>query len=940
MALSPKSVVLMLLLLFPLALHSQPANQMGVIRGEVKDPSGAVVPGAKVTVAGRTQVRETETHSDGRFSIRTSPGSYTIRISAKGFAPSWTGVELSQGAVKDVMIPLEIAIQRQSVTVMASVKSVNINPDQNANALIFRGKDLNALSDDPNELQSELQQLASAAAGPNGGQIYVDGFAGGRLPPKSSILEIRVNQNPFSSEYDKIGYGRVEIITKPGTQKFHGTLTAYGNSSNLNSANPIVSVQPDYYLYSYSGDVTGPLGKNASFTMSAYKMVKHDQNIVDAIDPQNTSAKVLEAVPSPSTIVMVSPRIDFQVGKHTLTLRDYYYLSEQNGAGVGALNLASQAVNTRFQQNTFQFGDTWMVSPKLLNELHLEWRRLINSEDAVSKAPMVMVSGAFVSGGNLSGVVHDSQNIFELQNYGTATVGNHTLRFGIRARGYTDANYSTAGSNGLYTFSSLAAYQAQAPSQYAATVINNPVAKVFMADGSAFFQDDWRIRPNLMIGLGIRYEVQNWLKNHTDWAPRLALAWSPGKPSSGEGKTVIRAGYGWFYDRFTVPSVFSSSSGAPYLMQVLHDDRVNQQSYVVNSPGFFNPYIPANHNQITSSPSAVPSYHSLDSKLRSALNMQAGVGVDRQFTKAFTANITYLFTQGVHQFFSNNVTAPAFNTATYSVTGPVPSAYNYQYQSGGFFKQHQVIGTVNIQARQFILNGSYVFNVANSDTQGIDSFVSVPENPGFDYGRASFGVRHRFTVLQSYTAPYGFVISSLLTGQSGTPFNITTGSDLTGNNQFNARPGYGVCGAPGVVSTRYGCLDPNPAGKGERIVPFGVGMGPSNLLLDMRLSKTIGIGPRTKVESAGTTFSGEDGVSDRGLSGKGASILLNTNAPRRFNLTFSVGASNVLNIVNWGTPNGVLGSPLFHQSQSLAGGAYENPTPGNRAFILQTNFSF
>jgi hypothetical protein len=361
---------------------------------------------------------------------------------------------------------------------------------------------------------------------------------------------------------------------------------------------------------------------------------------------------------------------------------------------------------------------------------------------------------------------------------------------------------------------------------------------------------------------------------------------------------------------------------------------------VVNNPGFFNPNVPATQNQIKASPSAVPSYHTVDSKFRAALNMQAGVGVDRQFTKAFTTNLTYLFTQGVHQYLSNNVTAPAFNTATYSVAGPAPSVYNYQYQSGGFFKQHQVVGTANIQTGKLIVNGSYAFNVAKSDTQGLDYFASVPQNPGYDYGRASFGVRHRFTVLQSYTAPFGFVIASLFTGQSGTPFNVITGSDLTGNNQFNARPGYGVCGAAGVISTKYGCLDPNPAGKGERIVPFGIGMGPTNLLLDLRVSKTFGIGPRMKVESAGSTLAGDNGVGDRGLGGQGASILLNANAPRRYNLTFVVGGSNVLNIVNWGTPNGVLNSPLFNQSQSLAGGAFANPTPGNRAIIFQTNLSF
>jgi len=110
--------------------------------------------------------------------------------------------------------------------------------------------------------------------------------------------------------------------------------------------------------------------------------------------------------------------------------------------------------------------------------------------------------------------------------------------------------------------------------------------------------------------------------------------------------------------------------------------------------------------------------------------------------------------------------------------------------------------------------------------------------------------------------------------------------------------------------------------------------------LDVRVSKTFGIGPKMTVESAGTTLAGESGVGDRGLSGNGGSILLNANAPRRYNLTFVVGGSNVLNIVNWGTPNGVLNSPLFNQSQSLAGGAFANPTPGNRAIVFQTNLTF
>jgi opacity protein-like surface antigen len=911
------------------ALPRPAAAQMGVLRGEVVDPSGAVVPKAQIKLLHRSEVKQTQSSAEGRYTIQTeAPRTYTIKVYAKGFAPlTLEGISLAAGHVKELNLPLEIAADREVVTVTAQANKVGVNPDQNSSSLVFKGADLNALSDNPDELQAELQQLAGAAAGPNGGEIYIDGFAGGQLPPKSSILEIRVNQNPFSSEFDRIGYGRIEVITKPGSEKLHGSMAGYGNTSATNSPNPLLSQQPDYDLYSYSGFVSGPLGKNASFFFSGVYVKKQSQNIVDAVNPQDTTASIKQAVPDPSSVTVLNPRFDVQVGKHMLTFRDYFYKSSESGAGVGALNLPQQAMSVKDEENTFQFGDTFVVGPRLLNELHLEWRHARTNQTPSSLLPTIVVSGAFMDGGNNAGVLQDHLEVFELQDYATATAGNHTLRFGIRARANLDTNLSTAGSNGTYVFSSVAAYQASQPTQYSATVINNPVARTLVLDGAAFFQDDWRIKPNFMLGLGVRYEDQNWIHDHNNWAPRLALAWSPGRPSSSPARTVIRAGYGWFYDPFTVPSSFSAFGGAPYIIQTLHDNQINQQSYVVTNPS-------------SSTPVTVPSYHTIDQHFKTALNMQAGAGVDQQLTSKWTANITYLFTQGVHQYMSNNVTAPAFNPATYTVTGATPTAYNYQFQSGGVFKQHQIVFTSSVQTRRFVLNGAYTFNIAKSDTDGVYSFPSVAQNPGLDFGRATFGVRHRVTLMNSYTAPWGFVFSSLLTAQAGTPYNLTTGYDLTGNNQFNSRPAYGVCGAPGVVSTRYGCLDTNPSGKGERIVPFGVGLGPANALLDARVSKTFGIGPRMQTESGGDTFSGGDDVSDRGLSSGGAAIKLNAGAPRRYTLTLVAGASNVLNIVNLAPPNGVLISPIFGKSQSLAGGAFQNPTPGNRAIIFQMNLSF
>ena len=255
------------LFLSVVALPTHAVAQTGTLHGVVQDPSGAVVPNATVSAVsltgGGAQPLQTTFAADGQYTFRSiAPGSYTITATAKGFAPlTIPSLTVAAGQAKELNLPLAIAVEQQEVTVDAQSQSVSINPDQNSNAVVIKGSALDALSDDPTELQNELQALAGPAAGPNGGQIYIDGFEGGQIPPKSAILEIRVNQNPFSAEYDRIGYGRIEIITKPGSQKFKGSINSFGNDSALNSGNPLITQQPSYYLYSYSGNISGPITK-------------------------------------------------------------------------------------------------------------------------------------------------------------------------------------------------------------------------------------------------------------------------------------------------------------------------------------------------------------------------------------------------------------------------------------------------------------------------------------------------------------------------------------------------------------------------------------------------------------------------------------------------------------------------------------------------------
>jgi Carboxypeptidase regulatory-like domain len=935
-----RSLFFWLTLLFVITVSAE-GQTVGGLRGQVLDPSGATVPGSSVALTAGKNVYTTKSGQDGIYTFREVPsGLYTLTVSADGFATSTrNNVPIVAGQTRQMDVSIKIAEQQQDVTVTERTNGVSVNPDENGGAIVLNGSDLDALSDDPDQLQNELQALAGPAAGPNGGQIYIDGFEGGQLPPKSSIREIRINQNPFSAEFNRIGYGRIEILTKPGSDKFSGHISSFGSTSALNTANPLVQEQPSYYLVSGQGDVNGPLSKSASAFFNAFYLQRQNQTIINAVNPNDTTTIIQQALPNPSSFLYLNPRVDLQLGKsNTLTIRESFSRSVATANGPGGLSLAEQAFNSNGIQNGLQIGDSVVVNSHLINETRFLWQRIRNSQTPDFLTPTVTVQGAFITGGSNSSVVQDHQDVFELQNYSTATAGLHTMRFGGRLHAIRDANYSTSGENGNYLFQSIDHYLAGTPDQYHVTVVNNPLARAILFDGALFFQDDWRVKPNLTLSAGLRFEGQNWIHDHADWGPRLAFAWAPGHTGKGPAKTVVRAGYGWFYDRFNVPGSLNSPGATPYVIQTIHQNGVNQQSYVVNNPDFYNPNVPVLPEQGGGS-TGTPNFYSIDPHFHAALNMQGGVGVDRQVGKA-TFNATYLFTRGIHQYLTNNVTAPTFNPATYTVTGPLPNAYDYQFQSGGVFNQQQIITTANLRFRRISLTSSYTYSHANSDTQGANYFPSVAQNPGFDYGRASFGIHNRVFLLTTYTAPHGVIVAPLLSAQSGTPYNISIGSDLTGNNQFNARPTFGTCGAADVVSTPFGCLDSNPTGKGETIVPFNLGTGPANVIFHMRVSKVIGIGPK-KEGSSGAGGPGQNtSVSGRGLSGGSAGPKLDATVPRKYSLTLVAVALNLFNIVNRGPENGVMNSSLFGQSQTLAGGPYGSPTPGNRTIFFSANFSF
>ena len=251
------------------------------------------------------------------------------------------------------------------------------------------------------------------------------------------------------------------------------------------------------------------------------------------------------------------------------------------------------------------------------------------------------------------------------------------------------------------------------------------------------------------------------------------------------------------------------------------------------------------------------------------------------------------------------------------------------------YRENQIIATANARLKKFSLFSFYTYSNAKSDTSGFSSFSMNAHDPGQDYARMEFAVTNRFLILGDVNLPYQISLAPFFVYNSGTPYNITTGSDLTANNQFNSRPAYAPAAdcvptnppSTRYYSTSYGCLDANPIGTNEKIIPYNIGTGPSNYSLKLRVAKVIGFGPKLKTANGGPGFHGHgSGLGGRGLSGNQSGPgQLDASVARKYSLTVSVFAQNVLNHENLAPPNGTLGGPFFGKSTALAGGFLAPP---------------
>lgn len=898
---------------------AHPVEATGEFEATIVDPTGAVIPGATITLTrpGAPSVSATSDSQGMVLVPNLQPGDYTVDARANGFsAVNRPHVEIRAGHIQRLTMKLPIQIQQQQVKVNGN--ELDSSPDSNGSAVVLKGSDLDMLPDDPQELQDQLQAIAGV--NPEGGtQFYVDGFSGGKLPPKSEIKEIRINQNPYSAQYDQMGWGRVEIITKAGTGQWHGNLFIQGNNSSFNSRNPFVTTQPPYHSFEMEANLSGPVTKHSSQFTDMWHSNSADNSIVNAftLDSGLNQVPFTATYPNTSGSTNWGTRVDLDVGeRQSLSFRYQLFQNMQSNAGVGQFELASQAYDSHAAEQIFQFSDTQSYGVKLLNETRFQYIRDRNRQTPQNSGPTIVVQGGFTGGGSNQGVNDDNQDHYELQDYVQTTRGKHTIDFGARLRMSRDANYSTGNFNGQYTFASLTAYQIMqqgiqqgwtpqqifdaggGPSLFSQTT-GAPSIAVSVFDAGLYAEDNYKIKPNVTLSYGLRFESQTQIPDHGDFAPRLGASWALSGGKHKPPMAVIRAGAGLFYQRF--PSI-----------NVLTAERENgerEHTLVVNQPDFYPNLCSSDPAACSNATTLAPTTFRIGPSVRAPNVGIASIGVDKPLGKLAQISVNYQYSRGDHLYLTRNINAPlpgTYNPADpTSGVRPLGTQQNiYQYESEGESTANRLIVNGNLRTGSGGLFGYYVLGKAEADTAGIGSFPSNSYDLRQDYGRSSSDTRNRLYFGGYWTLWRGFEVDPMLMYQSSEPFNIVVGQDLNGDTQFNDRPTFATdLSRPSVVHTQWGVFDTNPI-AGQKVIPINYGKGPDSLQFNLRFNKVFKFGPV---------------LPQPAIVASAKTKPKKTPAQRKYTLYLGVSSDNVLNHTNLAPPVGVLGSPLFGKSTALSG---------------------
>jgi hypothetical protein len=767
----------------------------GIIKGSLLDPSGAAIPNAQVSLfsSDNKVVSKTTTDATGTFRLdRVIPGKYTLDFQEQGFRETRVPVNLTAKRLPSLHVTMPIAVLNESITVASgeSVPIVSIESagNQNANTI-----DRNALDRvpvfDQDYIATMSRFLDDNSTGTNGVTLIVNGIeANGPGVTPSAVQEVKINNNPYSAHFARPGRARLEIVTKGGTQEYHGSLNFLFRDSVFDATNAFAVVKPPERRQYYEGSVTGPIGhgKHTSFLLALDEDLQDQQDVLDttalAAAESLGFSNIAQTVPNPTHHFFGSGRIfhDFANGDQFWIGYSYEHRTVEN-QNVGGTTLPSAGTDTRFLEHEVNVSDLHQFSPHWLNQLRFLVGHFDNVTSSITSVPQLAVSGFFTAGGAQADARRTEYH-FDGTDFVTYANGKQQLSFGvdipdISRRGLDDFTNR----QGTYTFASSADFLASTPTTY---LLQSGQGHVVFLEKviSGFIEDNIRLKPNFSVYLGLRYYWQNYFHDDADnFAPRISFAYAP----TAGSKTVIRGGAGIFYDR----------SGPSPIGDLLHFNGLNLLRFIVDQPLVSYPMNPAVLAQVPTS------IVTLDPRAHIPYQLQYSLGVERQVTAKSTFSAVYLGNRGIDSFRSVDANAPING----SIVRPNPTLGQVrEIQSDGYLKGNSLELTFRGKpSRYFAGQVQYTLSRTYNNTSGITFFPANSYNPAADWGRSDNDRLHKFDLLASSQPTRFFTVGAALSLYSGKPVNITTGADNNHDGIVNDRPpgvGRNTLAGPGTIN--------------------------------------------------------------------------------------------------------------------------------------------
>jgi hypothetical protein len=865
--------------------------QTCTVSGTVFDPTGAAIVGADVQLQAAA-TEHTSTNQHGSFSFPCAGNApYRVTIHAEGFAESQTN---GKGPA-NITVHLRIADVHTDIEVGEN-SGVSVDADHGAGTHTLTAEDLKGMADDPDDFKRQLQVLAASSGGAPGQAIMtVDGFQNSStLPPKSSIASIRVNPDMFSAEYDRPPYqgGRVEIFTKPGRDSLHGALFFTDSDSSLNATDPFALSATPAGKRRYGFEFGGPIRKQKSdFFLALERRDIHEFNVVNAVvlNDQNEETPLSENVSAPQRLWIGSVRTDWQLSAKNMLAATYSAnVNDSDNVGSGGLVLPEAGYNSTTSEQNLRLTDIFTLSPSLLHETHIGFTWKNTTDVPLSSAPSMQVAGAFTGGGATAGHLQNRERDLEIDDDVLWTHHKHSVKMGVASLGILVHDYDPDTFNGAFVFGGGLAPaldnsgQQTAISgleQYRRTLLTLPggVPTTYNITQGAplvpfaqwrvalYAQDQWSLKPNLSLALGLRYALQTSPASFGNLVPRIGIAWSPDRKQ----RWVVHVRGGLFSNP-VMPDVTTEA----YRL-----NGVRQTQTLLYSPSFTEPLVP------TPSTIAVATTRQFAANLGQSWSFQSQLGVEHELPQHWHAQANLFDAQAWGTFRSRNINAPL---VTDSTTNPLlaprpftPGKNIFQFeQSGHLHGQVVFLGVDQHSYKRFgIFVGYLYFNLKTN----ADSATLFPQSSYSDRGetaRASWESTHRLFAIGQLSLPEKLSLTSQFDASSGNPYNVVTGMDNNGDGVFNDRPSLTAQQGTGTYQTPFGLL--NTTGLNGSL-DRNAGTMPALIHLDTNLSRTF------ELHSHGFA------------------------ADRHQSITLNARSANLLNHTNVTTVGSVVGSPTFTQ---------------------------